>query len=96
LVNRKKGKKMSSIIVTILLVVAIIAAVYFLVKHLSGVIANAVIGLILLVVLNFFHVMQWMGKPDLGYDLATILICTVGGIPGVCILVLLDILGIAI
>ena len=87
---------MSSVLVAILLVVAIIAVVYFLVKHLSVVIVNAVIGLILLIVLNFLHVMQWMGKPDLGYDLATVLVCAIGGVPGVCILVLLDILGIMI
>jgi inhibitor of the pro-sigma K processing machinery len=87
---------MSSVLVAILLVVAIIAAVYFLVKHLSVVIVNAVIGLILLIVLNYLHVMQWMGKPDLGYDLATVLICAIGGVPGVCVLVLLDILGIMI
>jgi hypothetical protein len=60
------------------------------------VIVNAVIGLILLIVLNYLHVMQWMGKPDLGYDLATVLICAIGGVPGVCVLVLLDILGIMI
>jgi hypothetical protein len=87
---------MTSVIIAILLVVAIVAAVYFLVKQLSVIIANAVVGLILLVVLNFLHVMQWMGKPDLGYDLATVLICAIGGVPGVCILVLLDILGITI
>jgi hypothetical protein len=87
---------MTSVIIAILLVVAIVAVVYFLVKQLSVIIANAVIGLILLVVLNFLHVMQWMGKPDLGYDLATVLICAIGGVPGVCILVLLDILGIVI
>jgi inhibitor of the pro-sigma K processing machinery len=87
---------MSSVLVAILLVVAIIAAVYFLVKHLSVVIVKAVIGLILLIVLNYLHVMQWMGKPDLGYDLATVLVCAIGGVPGVCILVLLDILGIMI
>jgi inhibitor of the pro-sigma K processing machinery len=87
---------MSSVIAAILLVVAIVAVVYYLAKHFSVLIANAVVGLILLIVLNFFHVMQWMGKPDLGYDLATVLICAIGGVPGVCILVLLDILGIMI
>jgi len=87
---------MSSIIISILLVVAIVVVVYFLVKHLSAILVNAVVGLILLVVLNFLHVMQWMGKPDLGYDLVTILICAIGGVPGVCILVLLDILGVTI
>jgi inhibitor of the pro-sigma K processing machinery len=87
---------MSSVIVAILLVVAIVAVVYYLVKQLSVVIANAVVGLLLLVVLNLLHVMQWMGKPDLGYDLATVLICGIGGVPGVCILVLLDILGVTL
>ena len=87
---------MSSVIVAILLVVAIVAVVYYLVKQFSVLIVNAVAGLILLVILNFFHVMQWMGKPDLGYELATVLISAVGGVPGVCILVLLDILGVMI
>jgi hypothetical protein len=87
---------MSSVIVAILLVVAIVVVVYYLVKQLSVVIANAVFGLILLVVLNFLHVMQWMGKPDLGWDLAPVLVCAIGGVPGVCILVLLDILGITL
>ena len=87
---------MTDVLIAILLVVAIVAVVYYMVKKLSVVIANAVVGLILLVVLNFLHVMQWMGKPDLGYDLATVLICAIGGVPGICILVLLDILGITI
>lgn len=87
---------MTSIIIAFLLVVAIIAVVYYLVKEFSVLIENAIAGLIILVVMNYFHVMQWMGKPDLGYDLATVLICAVGGVPGVCILILLDILGITI
>ena len=87
---------MSSVIVAILLVAAIVAVVYYLAKQFSVLIVNAIVGLVILVVLNFLHIMQWMGKPDLGYNLATVLICAVGGIPGVCILVLLDILGITI
>ncbi len=87
---------MSSVIIAILLIVAVVAAVYYLAKQFSVLVVNAVAGMILLVVLNFLHVMQWMGKPDLGYGLATVLICAIGGVPGVCILVLLDILGITI
>jgi inhibitor of the pro-sigma K processing machinery len=87
---------MTSVIVAVLLVVAIVAVVWYLVKEFSVVIENAVVGLILLVVMNYFHIMQWMGKPDLGYDLATVLICAIGGVPGICILVLLDILGVVI
>jgi inhibitor of the pro-sigma K processing machinery len=57
---------------------------------------NAVLGLICLFLINFLHIMEWMGKPDLGYGIATILICAIGGLPGVLILMLLGILGITI
>jgi hypothetical protein len=87
---------MTSVIIAILLIVAIVAVVWYLVKELSVLVENAVIGFILLIVLNFFHVMEWMGKPDLGYSLVTVLICALGGVPGVCILVLLDILGVTL
>ncbi|MDO9034760.1 MAG: pro-sigmaK processing inhibitor BofA family protein [Methanoregula sp.] len=84
---------MSAVLITILLVVAIVAIVYYLVKKLSVLVINAILGLILLFILNFLHVMQWMGKPDLGWDLVTVLISAIGGVPGVCILVLLNIFG---
>jgi hypothetical protein len=87
---------MTDILVTLFLVVAIIAVVYFLVKKFSVLVINAILGLIALFLLNFLHVMQWMGKPDLGYSIATVIICGVGGLPGICVLVLLDILGITI
>ncbi len=87
---------MTDVLVTLLLVVAIIAVVYVLVKKFSVLVINAILGLIALFLLNFLHVMQWMGKPDLGYSIATVIICAVGGLPGICVLVLLDILGISI
>ena len=83
-------------LVTLLLVAAVIIIVYFLVKNISILIINAILGLTALVILNYLHVMQWIGKPDLGYSIATLIICAVGGLPGVCVLVLLDILGVTI
>ena len=83
-------------LVTLLLVAAVVIIVYFLVKNISILIINAILGLTALVILNYLHVMQWIGKPDLGYSIATLIICAVGGLPGVCVLVLLDILGITI
>ncbi len=87
---------MDSMLVAIILIVAILAIAYFLVKKLAVLVINAVLGLIFLFVLNSLHVMEWIGKPDLGYSLATILICGVGGLPGVLILILLNVLGITI
>ena len=85
---------MSSALITLLLIAVIVIIAYYLIKRFMVLLVNAILGLVLLIILNFFHVMQWMGKPDLGYDLATILISAVGGVPGVCVLVLLNILGI--
>lgn len=85
---------MSAILITIMVVVAVVAIAYYLAKKFSLLLINAILGIIFLFILNFFHVMNWIGKPDLGYSLATLLICAVGGLPGVVILVLLSILGI--
>jgi len=87
---------MTNLLVALILIIAIIAIVWYLVKQLSVLVVNAVLGLICLFLINFLHIMQWMGKPDLGYDIATILICAIGGLPGVLILMLLGILGITI
>jgi hypothetical protein len=87
---------LSDLLITILLIVAVIAIVYYLVKNLTILIINAILGLTALILINYFHVMQWIGKPDLGYSLATIIISAVGGLPGVGILVLLDIFGVTI
>jgi len=86
----------SSILVIILLVVAVAAIAYYLAKRFMLLVVNAILGLFLLVVLNVLHVMQWMGKPDLGYGLATLLISAVGGVPGVLILSLLNLFGITL
>ena len=69
---------------------------YYLVKRFMVLLVNAILGLSVLVILNFFHVMQWMGKPDLGYDLATLIISAVGGVPGVCVLNLFNVFGISL
>jgi hypothetical protein len=87
---------MSDMVVAVLLIVIIIAIIYYLVKNITVLIINAILGITALILLNSFHVMEWIGKPDLGYSLATIIISALGGLPGVCILVLLDILLITI
>ncbi len=87
---------MSDILLAVILIVVILAIAYYLVKKLAVLVINAVLGLIFLFVLNSFQVMQWVGRPDLGYSLATLLICGVGGLPGVLVLVLLNIFGVTV
>jgi len=87
---------MSSVLITLLLIAVVVIITYYLVKRFMVLLVNAILGLSVLVILNFFHVMQWMGKPDLGYDLATLIISAVGGVPGVCVLILFNVFGISL
>jgi hypothetical protein len=87
---------MSDILLAVILIVVILAIAYYLIKKVAILVVNAVLGLLFLFALNTLGVMSWLGKPDLGYSIATIIICGVGGIPGALVLVLLDIFGITV
>jgi len=78
-----------------ILVVAIAAfvAVYYVLKVIKYLIVNSIIGLILLFISNFVIEML-----DLGFSVdinwVSILICALGGIPGVIIVILLGFLNV--
>jgi len=87
---------MSSVLITIALIIIVIAIAYYLVKKFAVLLVNAVLGLILLFIVNFFHIMSWLGKTDLGYSIPTLIISAIGGVPGVAILMLLSIFGVTV
>ncbi len=82
----------SGLAILIVAIAAFIAVFYFL-KVVKYLIVNSVIGLILLFVSKFV-----IEALDLGFNidinLVSILICAIGGVPGVLIVVLLGFLGI--
>ncbi|MCL7415610.1 MAG: pro-sigmaK processing inhibitor BofA family protein [ANME-2 cluster archaeon] len=78
-----------------ILVVAIAAfvGVYYVLKVMKYLIVNSVVGLILLFISNFV-----IGILDMGFSVdinwVSIMICALGGIPGVIIVILLGFLGV--
>jgi hypothetical protein len=80
----------------ILVVIIFVAVALFVIKNIVHLIINAIIGLITLFIVNFFHLMQYAGKPDLGYDLITIIICALGGFLGALLVIVLALLGITV
>jgi hypothetical protein len=74
----------------VILVVAIAAfvAVYFFLKVVKYLVVNSIVGLILLFISNYV-----LGVLNMGFSVdinwVSILICAVGGIPGVMIVILL-------
>jgi len=87
---------MSNLLLAVIVIIVILAIAYYLVKKLAVLAVNAVLGLVCLFIINTLHVMQWLGKPDLGYSLATIIVSGIAGLPGVLILVLLNFFGVAV
>ena len=80
----------------ILVIIIFLAVAMFVVKNVVHLIINAIIGLVTLFIVNFFHLMQYAGKPDIGYDVIAILICALAGLPGAILVIVLALLGITV
>jgi pro-sigmaK processing inhibitor BofA len=82
--------------ILILVIVLFVWIAVTIVKNIGQLVINAIIGLLMLFVVNYFHLMQFAGKPDIGYDWVTIIICALAGLPGAILLIVLGLLGIAL
>ncbi len=80
----------------LLLIIIFVLIAIFIIRSAMYLIINAIIGLITLFIVNYFHLMQYFGKPDIGYDLVTVIICALGGIFGAVIVIVLAIIGIPV
>ncbi len=82
--------------ILILVIIAFILIAFYVVKNVAHLVINAIIGLITLFIVNFFHLMQFAGKPDIGFDWITVIICALAGLPGAILLIMLSLLGITL
>lgn len=82
--------------ILILIIIIFLAVAFFVVKNVMHLVINAIIGLLTLFIVNFFHLMQFAGKPDIGFDWITIIICALAGLPGAILLIVLSLVGITL
>ncbi|MCP1661522.1 MAG: sigmaK-factor processing regulatory BofA [Methanocalculus sp. MSAO_Arc1] len=75
----------------ILIALAIAVAIYYLLKKGVYLLYNAIIGIVILFILNATGL---FGDPGIPINLVTILISAIGGILGVVIIILLHFLGV--
>ncbi len=80
----------------ILVLIVVAAAGYFVIKNLGKLIINSILGLITLFLVNYFHIMALTGKPDIGINVISVLICALAGFPGALLLMLLALFGITV
>ena len=73
--------------------IVIAVALWYFLKNVGKLIINSVVGIVLLLLFNFFNI---FGMGDIPISLASVLICALGGIPGFIILLLLNVVGITV
>ena len=82
--------------ILILVIIIFLLIAFYVVKNVAHLVINAIIGLVTLFIVNFFHLMQFAGKPDIGFDWITVIICALAGLPGAILLIILSLLGITL
>jgi hypothetical protein len=82
--------------ILILVIIIFLAIAFFVIKNVLHLVINAVVGLVTLFIVNYFHLMQYVGKPDIGFTWITVLICAIAGFPGAILLIILSLLGITL
>jgi inhibitor of the pro-sigma K processing machinery len=87
---------MIGVLVLLAVVVLFAAAVYFFVKNIGHLVINSIIGLLTLFLVNYLHIMQYAGKPDVDIGWITVIICALAGLPGAILVIILSLLGITL
>jgi len=80
----------------IILAIAVAVVIYYLLKNAIALVVNAIVGVIVLFLLNLFHVMSLAGASDLPIDGITVLVSAIGGLVGVIIIVVLHLAGVVL
>ena len=78
----------------IILAIIIAIIIYYFFKKAVALVINAIVGIIVLFLINIFGLMSLVGRPDIPINWVTILISAIGGLPGVIIVVILHLIGI--
>lgn len=83
-------------IVTIILLIVgllILFALWHLIKNVTQLVINSILGILILFLANFVHLFGIIGKPDITIDVVSLIVCALAGIPGAILLILLHIVG---
>jgi hypothetical protein len=83
-------------VVGIILAIVVAIIIYYLLKNLIVLVVNAIVGVIVLFLLNLFHFMSLFGASDLPIDWITILVSAIGGLAGVVIVIILHLAGVVL
>jgi len=84
------------VLVLLLVILAFAAVVYYVVRNIGHLVINSIVGLLSLFLVNYFHVMQYAGKPDIEVGWITVIICALAGLPGAILVIILTLFGVTL
>jgi hypothetical protein len=85
-----------NLVVIIVVAIILIAVLFYVLKNIWILIVNSILGLATLFIVNYFHLLGYLGIPDIPITWVSVVVCALGGFPGALILILLQLLGITI
>ncbi|MBN1167141.1 MAG: pro-sigmaK processing inhibitor BofA family protein [Methanospirillaceae archaeon] len=71
----------------------ILIMLYFALHSITKIIINSILGLLLLFIVNYTHLLGYFGFQNITITWLTVLICALGGIPGAILIIILHLLG---
>jgi len=80
-------------IITVIIAIGIAVVIWFLLKNITKLIINSVVGIVLLLAFNFFNI---FGMGDIPLSIGSVLVCAFGGLPGFVLLLILNAFGVTI
>jgi hypothetical protein len=80
----------------IIVAIVVLIVLYYLLQDVITLVVNAVVGVIILFLLNLFHIMSLFGASDIPIDWITVLVSAIGGLVGVVIVVILHLAGVVL
>lgn len=80
----------------LIIAIAVAVALYYILENVFALVINAIVGVIVLFLLNVFHIMSLAGASDLPIDWITVLVSAIGGLVGVIIVIVLHLAGVVL
>jgi hypothetical protein len=65
----------------------------FFLKDPVKIIINSILGLLILFMVNYLNLLEYVGRPDIEYNTVNIILCILGGVPGALIVIIMQLLG---
>jgi hypothetical protein len=87
---------LTGFLVLLIVILAFAAVVYFVVRNIGHLVINSIVGLLVLFLVNYLHLMQYAGKPDIEVGWITVVICALAGLPGAVLVIILSLFGITL